>query len=134
MLRYAVILSPLVLLSACSGAPAELAGSRWTLTQLGDAPVATADPERVPYLIFESAGRVGGHGGCNQFGGDYAIEGSTIAITGTVATLMACTDGMATEKGFLAALESARSYRIEGQRLDLLDANGALLARFEATP
>ena len=47
---------------------------------------------------------------------------------------MACADGMETEKAFLGALTKVKSFRIEEQSLELLDADGNVLAPFEATP
>jgi heat shock protein HslJ len=46
--------------------------------------------------------------------------------------MIACPEGMQQEKRFLDALEQADQYRIRGSHLDLLDARGATIARFEA--
>jgi heat shock protein HslJ len=45
---------------------------------------------------------------------------------------MACPEGMEQEKRFLDALGKADRYRIRGSHLDLLDARGVAIARFEA--
>ena len=47
---------------------------------------------------------------------------------------MACQSGMETEKAFHEALARVQLWKIEGQRLNLLDAGGAMVARFEARP
>ncbi len=47
---------------------------------------------------------------------------------------MACAEGMDTERELFEALESARSWSIEGIQLELFDAAGERLASFEATP
>jgi len=49
-----------------------------------------------------------------------------------VTTKMACLEGMDTEQAFLAALAQVRSWRLQGQHLEVFDASGNLLARFEA--
>jgi heat shock protein HslJ len=45
---------------------------------------------------------------------------------------MACADAAESERTFLAALGSARSWRVIGEHLDLFDGAGDLAARFEA--
>jgi heat shock protein HslJ len=42
-------------------------------------------------------------------------------------------EGMETETAFLKALQSVDRWKITGQRLELFDATGTLLARFDAT-
>jgi hypothetical protein len=46
--------------------------------------------------------------------------------------MMSCADGADTERGFTAALGDARSWRLLGHHLELLNGNGDLAARFEA--
>jgi heat shock protein HslJ len=41
---------------------------------------------------------------------------------------------METEKAFLEALAQVRTWRIAGIHLELMDAGGAVLARFESRP
>ena len=45
--------------------------------------------------------------------------------------MMACPEGMETEAAFAAALTQVRSWRVIGEHLELLDADGAPLARLE---
>jgi heat shock protein HslJ len=47
-------------------------------------------------------------------------------------TMMACVEGMDTEKDFLKSLNEVTKWRIAGQQLDLSDARGKLVAQFEA--
>lgn len=49
-------------------------------------------------------------------------------------TMMACIEGMETEKAFLATLGQAKKWRMSGQQLELFDADRKPLARFEASP
>ncbi|HET6616881.1 MAG TPA: YbaY family lipoprotein [Gemmatimonadota bacterium] len=115
-----------------AGANAALTSARWNLTHLGDQQVVATNPQRQPYLMFMAENRVGGSGGCNHIGGTYAVDGSGLTLSGIVSTMMACVDGMETETAFLRALEQVRAWRTEGARLELLDAAGAPVARFEA--
>jgi len=45
---------------------------------------------------------------------------------------MACPQGMEQERAFLDALATVATWRIEGQRLDMLDQRGDVVARFVA--
>jgi heat shock protein HslJ len=47
---------------------------------------------------------------------------------------MACVQGMETENAFLQALQHVSTWKIAGNQLELLDAAGNLVARFEAHP
>jgi heat shock protein HslJ len=46
--------------------------------------------------------------------------------------MMACLEGMDTEKAFLQALQQVNSWKITGQHLELLDTEGKQIAGFEA--
>jgi heat shock protein HslJ len=46
--------------------------------------------------------------------------------------MMACAEGMETEKAFLEALGRVSGWKIAGQQLELLDTAGNVVARFEA--
>ena len=48
-----------------------------------------------------------------------------------VATMMACIEGMETERTFLGALDQASGWRITGKELELSDSAGAVLARLD---
>jgi hypothetical protein len=63
--------------------------------------------------------------------GSYRLSGSNLTLGQRASTLMACAEGMDTEKAFLKALARVRTWKIEGQQLELLDGDGHLLAYFE---
>jgi heat shock protein HslJ len=110
-----------------------LENTYWKLTLLGDAPVTAAYRRPEPHLIINSVNRsVGGHAGCNRFTGSYDLKGDRLHLGRLVATLMACAEGMETERAFLDALGRVNRWRIAGQQLELLDAAGNVVARFEA--
>jgi copper homeostasis protein (lipoprotein) len=117
---------------ASSATAVALAGTEWKLILLGDAPVAVADPSRRPSLTLNQDGRVSGFDGCNRMAGSYEVTGRSIGFSQMASTKMACIDGMELEAAFAAALGRARSFTITGTQLELADADGALLARFEA--
>lgn len=104
----------------------------WKLTKLGDAPVNAASPKQEPHLIFNSeTRRVSGSGGCNRLTGGYELDGNKLKLGQMAGTMMACMQGMDTEKAFLNALKGVAAWKIEGQNLALLDTDGKTVAAFE---
>ncbi len=109
-----------------------LENSYWKLTRLQDQPVTVAAQQREPYLILRPEDhRLSGSGGCNRLTGSYRLEGARLTLGQVASTMMACLDGMATEHAFLQALNRVETFEILGEHLELFDAGGAMLARFE---
>lgn len=115
------------------GAHAALEGTRWTLIPPDAGPMAAADPRRLPHLTFDAGThRANGSGGCNQIAGDYERAGESLRLGRLAGTMMACAEGMEAERAFLQALTRVRAWRVDEGRLELLDGEGKVLARFEA--
>jgi len=111
----------------------ELENNYWKLTRLGDEPAPALEGRREPHLVFHSEeGRVAGTGGCNQFSGSYKIEGTSIRFGMMAMTKMACLESKDVDQALLSSLETATSFRKTAHRLELLDAEGLVVARFEA--
>jgi len=107
--------------------------THWTLTGLGAAGALTAKTQTEPFLLFgDPAGHVKGSGGCNRLAGGYTQTGDKLSFGPIAGTRMACADGMQVEDALGSALGSTAVFRIEGDRLELRDAAGALLAAFQA--
>jgi heat shock protein HslJ len=134
------LLLPLLGLAACTqgggGPPATPAAStrsfqdaEWTLVELDGAPVAAAEGRRAPTLTMTGS-RASGFAGCNRLGGSYESAGESLTFGAMVTTRMHCEWAMELERGYLAALEATRRYRVADSSLELLDAAGAVLARF----
>ena len=116
-------------------ATAELVNMYWKLTALNGKPVLAAANQREPSLILQSAGahqRATGSGGCNRFTGSYELNGNSLRFSALAGSMMACVDGMDTEKEYLETLPQVRTWKVLGQHLELFDAAGTMLARFEA--
>ena len=116
-------------------ATAELLNMYWKLTALNGKPVLAAANQREPSLVLQSAGlhqRATGSGGCNRFTGSYELDGSSLRFGALAGSMMACEAGMETEKEYLETLPRVRTWKVLGQHLELFDAAGTLLARFEA--
>jgi heat shock protein HslJ len=109
-----------------------LQGVEWMLTHISGKSIGAPDPKNRPSITLPSdQPRFSGSGGCNRISGSYQLKGSTLTFGATTATQMACTTGMETETAFLGALGQVASWRISGRVLELLDARGQVVARFE---
>lgn len=116
-----------------SSSAASLENTYWKLTTLRDKLVVVADRQREPHLILQPAQhRVAGSGGCNRFAGGYTLASDRLTFGRTAGTMMACVDSMEQERVFLEALALVARWRVDGQRLELLDERGEVLLRFEA--
>jgi copper homeostasis protein (lipoprotein) len=109
----------------------------WSLTVLngGSVGAGMSGATRDASLTLHSKDqRVSGSGGCNRLVGSYTHDGGALRFGQMAGTMMACPEGMETEKEFLETLPRVTGWRIADAHLELLDAGGAVLARFEARP
>jgi len=107
-----------------------LDGTGWLLTSLG----GRAPPTEATATARFDGGRVQGTNGCNRYSAPVVIHGANVEISPKAATTnMACApDLMKLADAFMMALVSARSYRISSHQLELLGADGTVLATFAA--
>jgi copper homeostasis protein (lipoprotein) len=114
-------------------ADSALRGTYWKLVRLGEDPVVVPEKQREAHLVLATDElRVAGSGGCNRLFGGFELDGDRLRFGRLGTTRMSCPDGMAQERRFIEAMEQAARYRILGSHLELLDASGAVRARFEA--
>ena len=113
----------------------DLAGSSWEAIGYNNGKQAVTSVLAGTTLTaeFGQDGTLSGNGGCNTYSGPYKVAGKQITIGPLVSTMMACADPagvMDQEAQYLAALQSAATYRIEGAVLELRTKDGALAADF----
>ena len=85
-------------------------------------------------LVFNQ-GRVSGSGGCNRFSGALEVKADVWQASDIALTRQECApELMKEEAAFIEALESARSHRIEGGLLTLIDESGAVRMRLVHLP
>jgi heat shock protein HslJ len=85
---------------------------------------------------FSEDGKIAGNGGVNTFNGDYTTEGARGISIGPLATTMMAgpEDAMAQESAYLAALQSAKTYALSGDRLTLSAEGGATAVEMVKKP
>ncbi|MCP4965876.1 MAG: META domain-containing protein, partial [bacterium] len=107
-----------------SGPAVSLAGTLWILVS-GLEVVDGYEPS----LLFGS----GGHDGCNGFGADYDVSGTSLTITMRYITTVGCSgDRAVVAEAFQGAIAVADSYEVSGDQLMLRGPTVELV--FEAPP
>jgi heat shock protein HslJ len=112
---------------------AALEDTLWYLTdyRTADGEIQAAQTYLEPPSIRFSQGEVGGNATCNRFFSSYTLEGDLLSIQPGGSTLMACPEEfMVQEQAFLTALPQVASYRVTGDQLELLDAEGDVVLSF----
>ncbi|MCA9900922.1 MAG: META domain-containing protein [Anaerolineales bacterium] len=103
----------------------DLEGTNWVLKSLTTESAITSsviDPEIT--AVFQD-GQLTGSAGCNSYFGGYEIDGSALTLSEMGITAMACDEARNEREGeFLAALQTVTGYRLDGDKLMLLDADG----------
>jgi heat shock protein HslJ len=113
-----------------------LDGTTWTLVELrqGQGDSASARdllPDDTVTLDF-AEGKASGNGTCNRYSGSYEVDGERLSFGPLAGTMMAC-PGLNQETAYLEALETVAAYRVDGDQLVLLDAEGDAVATYSPT-
>ena len=113
-----------------------LAGTSWIVTSYnnGNQGVVSVVADTELTATFDAEGNVSGSAGCNNYTGSYQTDGDQISIGPLAMTMMMCPDEavMQQETQFLAALESAATYQVEGAELRMRTADDAMAVNFMA--
>ncbi|MEP3654554.1 MAG: META domain-containing protein [Litorimonas sp.] len=97
---------------------ASLEGSEW-------GPMET--PAKEQFVAFKANGEIRGHGGCNQFFGQYTQEGQKLTIGALASTKKFCADVMDAENRFMKNLQDTRKIEATHLALRLYNAEGEQL-------
>jgi heat shock protein HslJ len=113
-----------------------LAGTSWNVTAYNNGKQGVESVLASPKLTatFGKDGNLSGFGGCNNYNATYKATAPRISIGAVNSTRKECAmpkGVMDQELRYLAALHTAATYRVEGSRLELRTASGALAAEFQ---
>ncbi|TCM78373.1 META domain-containing protein [Rhodovulum steppense] len=114
---------------------AELANTYWRIDSLMGEDLPPVDGRREPHLVLLDApeARFRATVGCNQLIGRYERAGDRLTFAAGASTMMACPPPLdALERQLSEVLKATRRIRLEGERLDLLGDDGAVLAELRA--
>ena len=107
--------------------PPRLEGITWKVTGFNNGRQAVVSPLTGTTLTLSfSDGSIVGHAGCNRFRAAYSRDGNRLVVGPVAATRKFCAKKgvMQQEREFLAAIESATTWAIERNMLDLHRADG----------
>jgi heat shock protein HslJ len=115
-----------------AGDPPLLDGTAWVLAEL---PGHARVPGSSITLSFED-GRASGTDGCNRYGFAYSGTGSKLDFAPSgISTQMACEPELTQQAtAFTSSLTRTRAFGMAAGQLQLLDAEGAVIARFDPQP
>jgi heat shock protein HslJ len=131
----------LLIMAACTsgtsqaGGSSDLAGTSWTATGYDDGSQTVTDVLAGSTLTanFGEDGTMSGNSGCNDYSGPYKITSNQIGIGPVSTTRKACSDPagvMEQEAQYLAALENAEVFVVNGDVLELREVDGTVMAQF----
>jgi len=108
-----------------------LPGTSWLIRGVNDGREAVVSVLGGSVLTarFGADGQLVGSAGCNRYAAGYTLEGDTLAIGPAATTRKMCAEPegvMVQESALLAALATVSTWRVEGERLQLRTASGAL--------
>ena len=113
-----------------------LAGTSWEVLAYnnGKQAVVSVLAETTLTATFGKSGSLTGFAGCNDYNASYKAAAPKISIGPVASTRKHCEQpaGVAEqETSYLAALDTAATYRVEGSRLELRTAGGALAVELQ---
>lgn len=116
--------------------PVSLVGTEWNMLSYnnGRGGLVSALADTKITALFSKEGELTGSAGCNRYSTSYEVTDSAIEIFPAATTRMYCSipEGvMEQESEYLAALQSAGSYEIQGKELVLFDANNTRAVIYE---
>jgi heat shock protein HslJ len=140
---YLATLIAVLLLAGCAGSSVSdgpggdvvampLTNTYWQVVSVAGQEVPATGSQQKAHILFLDDGRVSGFSGCNQYMGNYQVEGENLLFDAMSSTRRACDDNLV-EQLLFAAFAKTVGVNLEGIELRLLGENGEELAVFEAS-
>jgi len=107
-----------------------LATGDWRLLDINGIAAIPNEIDRRPTIRFSAdSGRASGNGGCNSYGGQATISGTSLQVSRVISTKRACVDAALNqqESRFFAALETVDHYSVSSDTLRLLRGSAVAL-------
>ncbi len=104
-----------------------LTGNSWALSSLmGEGLDMKQFPGGIPSLDFLAEGKLSGFSGCNNFSGNFSLEGTGLKLEPGAMTKKMCPG--TGEQDYISALGKVRDLKIEKEKLTLLDGDTELMS------
>jgi len=106
-----------------------LLGNNWLLnSMIGKALDPAKFASGLPFLNFQEGGKLAGFAGCNNFNGNFNLEGTALKLDPGAMTRKACPgEG---EKDFTSALSQVANFKVKKDKLTFLDGGAKELMSF----
>lgn len=99
----------------------------WALVTLGDSAAPQGAGGKPATIRFDSAAsRAAGFAGCNRYSAPYTVAGDSLAFGTAISTKMACADGDALERAYLAIIPEVTGFQLTDSTLTLSGSSGTL--------
>jgi putative lipoprotein len=107
--------------------PAAMVEREWALVTLGDSAAPQGSGGKPATTRFDSAAaRAAGFAGCNRYSAPYTIAGDSLGFGPAISTKMACAEGDALERAYLAIIPDVTGFQVTDSTLTLTGSSGAL--------
>jgi heat shock protein HslJ len=131
-LRYTLVDVVSKIEADAEAATSDLDGTKWVVTGIQEEGAMTSNEIDETITASFEGGNMFGVSGCNNYSTTYSADSGSLELGVAATTMMACPDEiMQRERTFLLALESITSYTMDGDTLELLDADGIVQLAFE---
>jgi heat shock protein HslJ len=107
-----------------------LSTGEWRLLEINGVEAIPTQVDRRPTIRFSAdSARASGNGGCNSYGGEATISGSSLRVSRVISTKRACTDAAMNqqESHFFSVLETVDRYAVSSDTLSLYHGSAAAL-------
>ncbi len=123
-------------LATFAAVSSDLSGTSWQVISYNNGKQAVVSVTLGTELTaqFGEDGELNGNAGCNDYFGPYDTNGNTISMGPLGATRKACEEPegvMEQETQYLQALETAATYKIDGNKMEMRTAEGSMAANFQ---
>jgi len=119
-----------ILSIGCLYGGTNIEGASWKLESYlsSEENIISPMPETKLTIVFDKE-KASGTSGCNSFFSSYEVKGNSIKFGPIGSTLMYCTNPevMDQEQTYFMRLGSIKSYKIEGNKLSLIDGNNRVV-------
>jgi len=132
LLRDGSTVTQTVTINVVPAAPENpLNGTAWQVTGYNTGGAVSSPIVGTTLTARFDAEQISGNAGCNDYFGPYYVSGTNIAFGPLGASQKSCEDNvMQQERDYLAAIQSAATFRFDGNKLELRRADGALAATY----
>ena len=112
-----------------------LENTPWVLESYGEqgSPKAVIEGSEITALFDSDEGKVKGSAGCNSYFAGYEVSGNQLSVSDAGSTMMECEGIMEQEYQYLALLQGAQTFQIEGSQLKINSSGNQVLV-FSASP